>query len=93
MPPIVEIVNALVKVVGPGRVGVRLSPTSAKRGSQTYFGVHDTNPEVLYENAVRGLNSYPLAYLLLTEPRCGSLALPATEDCGFNKPVSNSRFR
>lgn len=88
-----EIVDALVKVVGPGRVGVRLSPTSAKRGSQTYFGVHDTNPEVLYENAVRGLNSYPLAYLLLTEPRCGSLALPATEDCGFNKPVSNSRFR
>ena len=30
---------------------------------------------------------------MLTEPRCGSLALPATEDSGFSEPVSNGPYR
>ena len=92
-----EVVQALIDVVGPGRVGVRLSPTSidAHTGqpSQVYFDCADSDPEALYAHAVSGLNSFPLAYLLLTEPRCGSLGLAAVEDAGLRAPIANRRFR
>ena len=78
-------------VVGPGRVGVRLSPTFKEHIQ--YFDVSDSDTETLYETAVIGLNSFPLAYLLLTEPRAGGLASPAQDAPAFVAPLSSARFR
>ena len=42
---------------------------------------------------MEGLNSFPLAYLLLTEPRAGGLSSPAHNDPAFTSPLSSARFR
>ena len=81
----------LVDVVGSNRLGVRLSPTFKEHIQ--YFDVSDSNPEELYEIAVDGLNSFPLAYLLLTEPRAGGLALHPNNEKAFSSPLSSARFR
>lgn len=86
-----EVVAALVDVAGPGRVGVRLSPTF--REHIQYFDVSDSNPEAVYGAAVEGLNHFPLAYLLLTEPRAGGLSAPPQQDPAFSQPLSSARFR
>ncbi len=86
-----EVVAALVDVAGPGRVGVRLSPTF--REHIQYFDVSDSDPEAVYGAAVQGLNDFPLAYLLLTEPRAGGLSAPAQNDPAFTTPLSSARFR
>ena len=86
-----EVVATLVDVVGPGRVGVRLSPTFEEHIQ--YFDVSDSDAGMLYTTAVNGLNSFPLAYLLLTEPRAGGLAFAAQDEPGFVAPLSSARFR
>ncbi len=86
-----EVVAKLVDTVGPGRVGVRLSPTFKEHIQ--YFDVSDSDPEALYAAAVQGLNSFPLAYLLLTEPRAGGLSSPAQDEPAFAAPLSSARFR
>ena len=73
-----EVVTRLIESVGEGRVGVRLSPTF--REHIQYFDVSDSNPEALYSAAIKGLNEFPLAYLLLTEPRAGGLSASAEND-------------
>jgi|EP01046_Picozoa_sp_COSAG06_P000986 2,4-dienoyl-CoA reductase-like NADH-dependent reductase (Old Yellow Enzyme family) len=68
-----EVVSALCEVMGTGRVGVRLSPTTIDkatgRQSAMYFAAGCSDPDEVYAHAVDGMNAYPLAYLLLTEPR------------------------
>ena len=78
-------------VVGPDRIGVRLYPTFEEHIK--YFGVSDTNPKELYENAICGLNAFPLAYLLLTEPRAGGLSSHPKNDTAFFAPLSSALFR
>ena len=72
---LLETVAALVAVWGPGRVGVRLSP------SGTANSIADANPVALFEYVVGRLNDLPLAYLHLREPAgpvpAGSKLLPA----------------
>ena len=58
-----EVVEALVSVWGPGRVGVRVSP-SGQWGS-----ISDSYPEVAFGAFAERLNRYPLAYLHVIEPR------------------------
>lgn len=86
-------VTALIGVMGEGRVGVRLSPTTSGAKAHIYFDANDSQPEKLYAQAVQGLNAFPLAYLLLTEPRCGGLSKAATKDDGFKQPLNNTRYR
>ena len=104
-----EVVAAVVQVVGPGRVGARLSPTLP--GSFVYFGTHDDDimdadgVHEAYGHAARGLNAFPLAYLLLTEARASRRADAGDHDglekdaapaystgpaAGANMEVSNS---
>ena len=86
-----ELVGKLVETVGPGRLGVRLSPTFKEHIQ--YFGVSDSDPEATYSAAIEGLNDFPLAYLFLTEPRAAGLSAPAENDPAFSTPLSSARFR
>jgi N-ethylmaleimide reductase len=92
-----ELVAALIAELGPGRVAVRLSPTSIDpatgRLHQTYFGAISSDPETIYAHAVTGLNEFPLAYLMLTEPRVGALSVPPETDRSHQHPLRNARFR
>jgi len=93
---LLEVVAAAVEEAGPGRVAVRLSPTQP--GSANFFGAEDDNMidsdgfHVTYGYAIRQLNSFPLAYMLLTEPRWhrGKFDNDVEKDPGFNMPVTNS---
>ena len=58
-----ELVDALVSVWGPDRVGVRISP-SGKWGA-----ISDSNPEATFGFYAQKLNEYGLAYLHVIEPR------------------------
>eukprot|EP00930_Biecheleria_cincta_P063249 TRINITY_DN48760_c0_g1_i1.p1 TRINITY_DN48760_c0_g1~~TRINITY_DN48760_c0_g1_i1.p1 ORF type:complete len:420 (-),score=69.60 TRINITY_DN48760_c0_g1_i1:15-1274(-) len=95
---LLEVVEAVSKIVGPGRVAVRLSPTQP--GSASFFGAKDTNEldaegrHKTYALAVRSLNAYPLAYLLFTEPRWagGKYDNDVEKDPGFNMPITNSNM-
>merc|ERR1719273_1725148 len=68
-----EVCETISNVVGPGRMAVRLSPTTINpktgRQNQLYFVASCSDPDEVYAYAVAGLNNFPLAYLLLTEPR------------------------
>jgi N-ethylmaleimide reductase len=77
-----EVVDAVAAVVGPGRVGVRLSPN----GSFNTMG--DSDPVGLFGTVIRGLDRRHLAYLHLIEPRQDSAA-PAPGAPG----LSSARFR
>ncbi len=92
-----EVVAALVETVGEGRVGVRLSPTALDpetgAQSQTYFDATCSDPERTYSHAIKGLNRFPLAYLLLTEPRVGGLSSMPEDDKAYTHPLSNAMFR
>lgn len=58
-----ELVEALVSVWGPGRVGVRVSP-SGRWGS-----ISDSDPERTFGYFASRLNEHALAYLHVIEPR------------------------
>jgi N-ethylmaleimide reductase len=92
-----DVVAALVAEMGPGRVAVRLSPTAIDPATgklhQTYFGAISSDPEALYDHAVEGLNAFPLAYLMLTEPRVGALSVDPEADRSHRHPMRNARFR
>lgn len=92
-----EIVAALVEVMGNGRVGVRLSPIVNEpvtgKPKQIYFGVTCSDPEQVFSHAISGLNRFPLAYLMLTEPRVGGLSLAPEEETAYTHPLSNKMYR
>jgi N-ethylmaleimide reductase len=56
-----EVVEALVEVWPAGRVGVRISPSSATND------MADSNPTALFMHAVSKLNAFDLAYLHVIE--------------------------
>jgi N-ethylmaleimide reductase len=58
-----ELVEALLSVWGPGRVGVRVSP------SGQWGAISDSDPEKTFGYFANQLNGYPLAYLHIIEPR------------------------
>lgn len=58
-----ELLDAIISVWGEGRVGLRISP-SGKWGS-----ISDSDPQKTFGFFVDKLNSYPLAYLHIIEPR------------------------
>ncbi len=58
-----ELVEALLSVWGPGRLGVRVSP------SGQWGAISDSDPEATFGYFAERLNRYPLAYLHVIEPR------------------------
>ena len=62
---LMEVTDAVVKVWGGERVGIRLSPLS------TFGDIADSNPEALYTHVVKELNRFNLVYLHLIEGDTG----------------------
>ena len=59
---LVEMTQAVCEVWGPGRVGVRLSPSSS------FQDMHDPDPSGLFTTALGLLDDLPLAYVHLVGP-------------------------
>ncbi|HEX2202601.1 MAG TPA: alkene reductase [Longimicrobium sp.] len=57
-----EVTEAVTRVWGGDRVGVRVSPTGA------YNGMADSDPEATFSYAAYALNAFGLAYLHVVEP-------------------------
>jgi N-ethylmaleimide reductase len=58
-----ELLEAMISVWGAGRVGIRISP------SGQWGAISDSDPEATFGYFADKLNSYPLAYLHIIEPR------------------------
>lgn len=87
-----EVVESVLQVWPEGKVGVRLSPHDSPHGGNTYYGCTDSNPDAVYSQAIATLNKYPLAYLLITEPRwVGRYDANPETDPGFQMPLTNLR--
>lgn len=61
-----EVVDAVCKEIGSGKVGIRLSP------SNKVWGITDSDPKATFSRAVTRLNEFNLAYVHLLEPKPGS---------------------
>lgn len=62
---VLEIVDAVVGALGPGRVGLRLSPVS------TFNDIADSDPQNLFNGLADALSSKTLAYLHVIEGETG----------------------
>lgn len=62
---LLEVLQAVVDVWGPGRVGLRLSPISPAND------IADSQPQALFTYVVEQLNRLPLAYLHIVEGATG----------------------
>jgi N-ethylmaleimide reductase len=56
-----EVTQAVVEIVGAGRVGVRIAPNA------THNGIFDSDPERVFSALAAALNDHPLAYLHVIE--------------------------
>ena len=65
---LLEIVEAVTQVWGGERVGIKLSP------SNTFYGMHDSNPPATFSYVIDALNDFNLAYIHLMEPNEVDLA-------------------
>lgn len=57
-----EVITAIADAIGPGRVGVRISPTNK------FNDMEDSNPAVTFTAFAKALNPLGLAYLHVMEP-------------------------
>jgi N-ethylmaleimide reductase len=62
---LIEVVEAVISVWGPERVGVRISPL------QTYNSMHDSDPLALFSYVAKALADLGIAYLHVVEPGLG----------------------
>ena len=58
-----EVVEAVCKEIGSGKVGIRLSP------SNSVWGIKDSDPKSTFSRAVTRLSEFNLAYVHLLEPK------------------------
>jgi N-ethylmaleimide reductase len=56
-----EVTEAVVNVLGDGRVGIHISPENP------FNSISDSNSELLFSHVAEGLNRFPLAYLHVVE--------------------------
>jgi len=68
---VVEVVEAVTKVWGGDRVGIRLSPLTR------FADIGDSNPEPVYLSLIEQINPYKLAYIHVIEGDTGGERNPA----------------
>lgn len=67
---LLEVVEAVVDVVGAGRVGVRISPLNP------FNDISDSNPQDLFNHVAQALSPLGLAYLHVVEGGLGDIPTP-----------------
>jgi N-ethylmaleimide reductase len=65
---LLEVVEAVCQVWESDRVGIKLSP------SNTFYGMHDSQPQATFSYVIKKLNLFALAYIHLMEPNEQDLA-------------------
>lgn len=80
---VVEVTDAVTKVWGGDRVGIRLSPLT------TFGDIGDSNPEPLYRSLIQQLDTFKLAYMHVIEGDTGGERHPAG---GFDLQVLRHAF-
>jgi N-ethylmaleimide reductase len=82
---LLEVVQAVVDICGQGKVGVRLSPSSA------FNDMKDSNPTATFTYVAEALNQFKLAYLHVIEPRIRGNITIADDEQGlgtkFFRPI------
>lgn len=82
---LLESVEVLTDVWGPGRVAVRISP------SGTYGDMHDSDPSATFRYLAEQLNRSKLAYLHIIEPR---IVGPEDREVGrYAEPIASRDLR
>ena len=79
---LLEVTKAVISVWGPGRVGVRLSP------SNIHHGIEIADRWETFSYVIHQLNQFPLAYVHLVEPR-----VAGNTDIEPQFDLASSRFR
>ena len=82
---LLQIVETVTGVWGPGRVGVRISPTGV------FNEMTDSNPEALFGYVAKELNRFDLAYLHVIEPRIAGDV--TKEDAENDAPIASKWLR
>ncbi len=82
---LLEVTEAVARVCGAGRVGVRLSPVSPAND----IG-HDSDPETVYSYVVEHLNPFGLAYIHVIE---GATQGPREVPNGFDLQILRRAFK
>jgi len=84
------VINACLREYPHDRIGIRLSPTN--KTSMNYYQCTDATPELLYSSVVKHVDSFNLAYLLLSEPRWTGLHDgDPSKDPGIKMPLLNPK--
>lgn len=79
---LLEVADACALAIGPGRLGVRLSPVSTAGDS------HDSHPQALFNHVVEKLSPLGLAYLHVVEGETGG----ARDSIAFDYAALRARF-
>jgi N-ethylmaleimide reductase len=80
---LLEVTHAAVSIWGPGRVGVRISP------SGTYGSMSDSNPPATFAYVAKELDRLGIAYIHVVEPR-----IKGTEEIAYGKaPIAAQHLR
>ena len=79
-----EVIEAVTKIYGVGRVGCKIGPYVKMHGSQS------TDTTEIFSYLIKSLNKYNLAYLMIQEPRWSGTDGDPTKDGGFAVPVEEN---
>ncbi|WP_293881800.1 alkene reductase [Sphingomonas sp.] len=79
---LLEVADACALAIGPGRLGVRISPVSTAGDS------HDSHPQALFDHVVEKLSPLGLAYLHVVEGETGG----ARDSIAFDYAALRARF-
>lgn len=82
---LLEVVDRVVKIWGPGRVGVRLSPYG------TFNSMSDSNPVALFKYTIEQLSDRGIAYMHAIEPR--ATAAGGSDALALDVPSAADLFR
>ena len=85
---VVEVMQAVSEEIGPGRVGIRLSPMTTFNDSP-----RDSHPQALYGYVVEQLAPMGLAYLHIIQGETGGERNPADAPVAFDYAALKAGFR
>jgi N-ethylmaleimide reductase len=78
---VVEVMEALIQAMGPGRVGLRICP------GLTYNDLQDDDPVTTYSTLLRALRTQPLAYIHAVRSPRPDIDVPALVRAHFDGPI------